>query len=210
MNTDNSLYNLLRELRTFNRHRRELRDWQRNGCPIPSPPLVKQRMLRAVAKEHKLRVLVETGTYLGDTAFACRNHFQMIYTIELDPILYQRAERRLGRYRHIKTLHGDSATILPTIVGSLNEPTLFWLDAHYSGTGTARGEQETPIERELSTILENSSLHHFILIDDCRHFDGTHDYPTIDDISTLIARLRHGWRVNVANDIIHITPSTTE
>jgi len=45
---------------------RELRDWERNGRPVPPPRMFKQQVVREHAQNFGLRVLVETETYLGE------------------------------------------------------------------------------------------------------------------------------------------------
>jgi hypothetical protein len=43
---------------------------------------------------------------------------------------------------------------------------MFWLDRHYSGGFTAKGEKDCPIIEELDAISNGSHLKHSILIDD--------------------------------------------
>src|SRR3990167_3220711 len=63
---------------------------------------------------------------------------------------------------------------------------LFWLDAHYSGTGTARGRKDTPIARELKAILTHRVRNHIIIIDDARLFNGQNSYPKLTWLRKLI------------------------
>ena len=114
---------------------------------------------------------------------AQRNHFEKIYSIELSEKLFNRAKKRFKDYSHITILHGDSGIVLNKLIPEIDKPALFWLDGHYSGGITAKGEKECPVPEELKTILK-SSLPHIILIDDARLFNGTHDYPTIEQIKT--------------------------
>ena len=60
-------------------------------------------------------------------------------------------------------------------VGKLEEPTLFWLDGHYSGGVTARGSKETPILDEVDKILSTKESRHVLIVDDARCF-GTDPY----------------------------------
>ena len=50
---------------------RGLKERRRARTDHPDNP--KRELLRAVAKEHSLRVFVETGTYMGETAWALRH-----------------------------------------------------------------------------------------------------------------------------------------
>jgi len=56
---------------------------------------------------------------------------------------------------------------------------LFWLDGHYSGEGTACGDQVSPILQELDLIKAHPRRDHCILIDDSRLFTGVDGYPTL-------------------------------
>lgn len=57
---------------------------------------------------------------------------------------------------------------MPQIVAELGHPALFWLDGHYSGGGTAKGKQETPISLELRAVLDAPASVRVFLIDDVR------------------------------------------
>ncbi|WP_049815195.1 hypothetical protein [Rhodothermus marinus] len=177
--------------------------WIQLGCQSPPPHLVKLYTLRAYAKAFGLRVFIETGTYLGDTAEWMARMGMRVYTIELDETLFKDAQLRLQRYRNVTVMWGDSGEILPKLLSSeIREPALFWLDAHYSGGITARGTIESPIESEISAILHHNVKGHVILIDDARHFTGSGGYPHLDE---LLHRLRvafDGYSVEVSTDII--------
>src|SRR5207245_2478621 len=128
--------------------------------------------------------------------------FAMILSIELDDVLFEEAQRRFTRYPNVSILHGDSGHLLKEILPSLVKPTLFWLDGHYCGTATARSRLETPVLHEVTAILTHRVRDHVILIDDARCFDGTHDYPTIDELKREVLNLRPDWVFEVSNDII--------
>ena len=166
--------------------RRNYRRWIEAGSPIPAPPEAKQLIVRRTAQEHGCRVLVETGTYSGDMLVANLRQFSRLVSIELDDDLWKRATTLLGGVRNVTLLHGDSAELLPGVVAELDERALFWLDAHFSGGATARGNLDTPIEAELRTILAAPTYGHVVLIDDAREF-GQGDYPSLDVIKRLIA-----------------------
>lgn len=180
----------------------QVREWERHGCPRPVPPAVKRRAIFRYGRAANLSVLVETGTYQGDTVEAARRHFDKIYSIELNHSFWRRADERFARFPHIVVLHGDSSHLLPQILGTLDRSCLFWLDAHYSGADTARGNRDTPIELELRAILRHHVREHVILIDDAPDFTGDNDYPTVDELRTLVASERPDWVFEVRDDII--------
>lgn len=181
-------------------------DYVRRGRPVPPPHFVKQRCVLSNRKRFGLDVLIETGTHRGEMVWCVRSAFKEIYSIELDDELYQGARRLFAAFPHIFFLQGDSATVLGDLLEHIRQPCLFWLDAHYSGVGTARGVRETPILAELSHIFGHAINGHVILIDDARCFDGRSDYPSLSALKQYVLEHRPGWSFSVADDIIRITP----
>jgi hypothetical protein len=179
-----------------------LRQWERSGRAGPPPHFVKLGVLRSYARRFDLQVLVETGTYLGDTVAALRDDFRSIITIELDAGLAQAAARRFQGDGRIKVLEGDSGILLPRVLERLQSPALFWLDAHYSG-GVTAGSEANPILRELRCVMTSDLRGHVILIDDARLFDGTDGYPTLSHVRRLVSEYE-AWEMSVAEDIIRI------
>jgi len=86
----------------------------------------------------------------------------------------------------------------------VEKPCLFWLDGHYSGGNTAKGEKETPIMEELRQICAHPVKNHLILIDDAREFTGQNDYPTIESLRTFVGARLPGYGFDVKDDIIRI------
>jgi len=184
-------------------HEEQLAQWEKNGRPLPPPHIVKQMAIEEFRKRYQTNILVETGTYLGDMVEAQRTHFKKIYSIELSQKLFSRAKRRFKDHSHITILQGDSGVVLNKLIGEFTQPALFWLDGHYSGGITAKAEKECPVPEELETILK-SSLPHIILIDDARLFNGTQDYPTIEEIKNIIEKSGISYSLEVKDDIIRI------
>lgn len=181
-------------------------DWSRRGRPIPPPHFVKQRCVLTYRKRFGLDVLIETGTFRGEMVRAVRSAFKEIYSIELDDELYQDARHLFSVFPHIHVLRGDSAKVLGNLLGHIRRPCLFWLDAHYSGGGTALGKSETPIVDELSHILAHAVNNHVILIDDARLFDGQSNYPSLMALKQFVIEHRPNWSISVVDDVIRITP----
>ncbi|MEK6285225.1 MAG: hypothetical protein AABO57_05750 [Acidobacteriota bacterium] len=202
------LYDLLRKFRMWNEARRppesEASDtW---GLGPSSTEEVKQSTVREYGERFNVAAFIETGTYEGEMVDAVKTSFSRIYSVELDSALFERAESRFTLYEHITILRGDSGDILPQLLRDLRVPSLFWLDAHYSHGITARGELETPIMRELESILHHDVSGHVILIDDVRCFTGEHDYPTVEEVQQFVFSTRPELKFSVADDIIRIHP----
>jgi len=188
----------------FLQQRKTYEDWARDGIPTPPPPVVKQHIVRSYAERFSLTTLVETGTYLGEMVLATNDLFDRIYSVEIDETLARRARKKFSRPGHVTILQGDSGIVLGKILEKVDVPCLFWLDSHYSGGLTSKGETETPILTEVRHIFDHSVREHVILIDDARNFTGEHDYPDMDEFREFVQSERPGWVFKVEHDIIRI------
>jgi len=177
---------------------------------IPMSYDKKRNEILKYAKAFETKIFIETGTYYGETAETLQKEFKKLFTVELDRKLYEESSAKLKKYSNVTTLHGDSGTVLREIMKQINEPTIFWLDAHYSGGPTAKGKTETPIIEELRIISEHSTKKHVVLIDDARCFNGEHDYPTLTELATKVKSFMGNIFFDVQDDIIRITPSETQ
>ena len=93
---------------------------------------------------------------------------------------------------HIHIYKGYSTDMLKDIdVG----PSLFWLDAHFSGGNTALGKTPCPLLEELDIILATGEKH-YLLIDDARCFGALGGFPTLEEIEAKIGPFK------IENDII--------
>lgn len=197
-------YDLVQNARKRSHNRKLLREWEEQGKPDPPPHLIKQRTIKSYAHEFHLVTLVETGTYLGEMVEATSRLFQRIFSIELDPTLYAQAKQKFSKLKHVTILQGDSGEVLPGILADIHQPCLFWLDGHYSGGNTAKGEKETPILSEIDIICRHRINRHVILVDDARCFDGSGDYPTLADLEQFVRERRPDAVFEVKDDIIRI------
>jgi hypothetical protein len=178
--------------------------WKVRGKPTPSPHIFKQATVKRYAQEYAISLFIETGTFLGDMVDSVKHAFSNIYTIELGQELYQRARDRFSSYNHIKVYLGDSSIMLGSILDTIQEPCLFWLDAHYSEGITAKGSVDSPILIELENIFQHPyAKKHVILIDDARLFTGEHDYPEIYQIHELAQEAGFDT-FEVTDDIIRV------
>jgi hypothetical protein len=196
---DSSMYDWINRIR----NRQQWWLWRR-GLSQHIPHYVKRDMLRHYAKMYRLRSLVETGTYFGEMVDALKGEFEQIQSIELDDYLFERARRRFANYSHIRILHGNSGSMLPLALASVDQPTLFWLDAHYSGGITARGDQLSPILNELDHIFRHPIRGHVIVVDDARLFGTDSAYPTVEQLQGFIERQSPPRKLEVMDDAIRI------
>lgn len=140
-----------------------------------------------------LKWFVETGTYYGNTAEATALVFDRVLTVECCNWDFMSETReRLGHYPHVTMYDSESVTFLMHILPLLSQPTLFYLDAHWSGQEDQKPRTECPLLAELDTI---SSLdgQHCIVIDDLPLFQVRREppfdpdvWPSIDDITAVL------------------------
>jgi hypothetical protein len=162
--------------------------------------------------KHGIRRAVETGTWRGEGALVLARHFDRVETIELSLRLALRAKLRFALRRGITVLHGDSAKLL----APATEPTLYWLDGHWSGPGTAGADAECPLLDELRSTSPGHRADCY-LIDDARLFlnppPPPHDadqWPSFDEIRTTVRGLRPNHDVTVVGDVIVVEPQGTQ
>lgn len=172
----------------------------------PAPHRHKRNIVKKLAAENHIDILVETGTYHGRMIKAVKNSFSRIYSIELDESLAKEAKERFRQEKHIKIIQGDSGNELEKVLKNINnQPIMFWLDAHYSGGVTAKGEYgETPIWKELEVIFSSWNQDSIILIDDAREFTGINGYPSIGEIKEFVQNKNMGLALKTYDDFIQI------
>lgn len=172
------------------------------GSPIPPHHDVKLFWLAHFQRRYRLRALVETGTYLGQTVQALSHRFENLYSVELDQDLFESAQAHFAHRPNVHLTRGDSGAVLPDILACTTGRCLFWLDGHYSGPGTARGTVDSPICAELQAIATHSRNDHVILIDDARLFLGCNGYPTMQALTDMLLTINPEYRIRVLDDIV--------
>lgn len=179
--------------------------WLRSGCSGVASHPVKLMVVGSYLKKYSIDNFVETGTYFGDTVGYIAKSGVRCTSIELSKELYQAACVRFKACENIRLVQGDSGQRLPELLNELKKPALFWLDGHYSSGITACAKTHTPISTELQAILSHPIKQHVILIDDARCFDGTNDYPHLDDLLRVI-REDGSYSSEVSADIVRLIP----
>lgn len=147
----------------------------------PMPLGAKQAALKRVFTPGA--VVIETGTYHGDSSRFFAGAGYPVHTIEVSETLAARVFpglRRIGVTCH----RGDSARILPELLSTLKDEGVeelnLWLDGHWSGGVTSTSPtHETPIIAELVAIEQ--LCRHFrrlvVAVDDMRCFGNDAAYP---------------------------------
>jgi hypothetical protein len=116
---------------------------------------------------------VETGSYRGFTLDYMKDRFRTLHSIELSRTWYDFCVARFAQFPHVHLYHGDSVELLPRILQGIDEPVIVFLDAHYSGGGTAKttASCDTPLLQELA-YLKTRTADDIIIVDDTSFFGG--------------------------------------
>lgn len=181
-------------------------DGQYKGQGNPAPSILKRKTVAAYAKEYQCNILVETGTYLGEMVEYQAKNFRRIFSIEIADIFYDFSSKRLRKYENISIIKGDSSVELGKVCEKISpdDRVLFWLDGHYSGGQTGKGEKECPIYEELTNIFNIRADKDVILIDDARCFNGQGDYPALPELSAFIKKRRPNANIEIKDDMIRV------
>ncbi len=102
----------------------------------------------------------------------------------------------------MRIILGDSGIELKRLLPQLRGPTVFWLDAHYSGGSTA-GDGYVPILEEIDAVSTACQYPHAILIDDMKDFIGADGYPTQEQLQLRLDKL--GYVTDMFNNMLHAT-----
>ncbi len=163
------------------------RNWDAGLVAQPSDR-AKHLFLERLARERGHQIFIESGTFLGDTAMHMAAHCESVLTVELDPDFYARAERRFARMPWVTVVRGDSIEKIPELVRAAAHPPLVWLDGHYSGGGTACGEEAEPAVRILRA-LESVAAGTTIVVDDLRMFGRGRGAPELAELVNAAAAI---------------------
>lgn len=164
----------------------------------------KRQLILDVLSSCNLQTVIETGTFLGDTTHYLASRGYHVTSVELDSRLAALARARFDGVGNVQVIEGDSGKLMPGLIVKLEQPALFYLDGHYSGGDTGKGEQETPIVKEIEAILAGAPIGSFVIIDDARCFGLMPDYPPRDEFLTMLQKRGVGYAI-VKDDSIRFS-----
>lgn len=166
-------------------------------------------------KKYPNPIFVETGSSMGDgIAMAIRCGFNKIFSTEINPDKYKHCQERFSSEINSGTVNlilGDSVNTFPLILEKINQPTTFWLDAHWDDG--PKGELLCPLVNEINLIHAHPISCHTLLIDDRRCFStGSTWGKTITESEVMSAISQSEVKYNIAyedgiipKDIIAVT-----
>lgn len=197
---------LSRELRERAAYAGDLLRLMRFGMQNPTP-YTKFRILDNLRRRTGARVMVETGTFEGVTTARAARTFERVFTVELDPTLAQRAKEKLARLPNVTVMQGDAMQRLPEILARDDvRDALVFLDAHYSGGETAKGDLAEPAVEELDVLHKHKDKVRAIVVDDFRCFGVNEGFPTKGEVVRQAESLFGSeFDLVVANDQLVLT-----
>jgi hypothetical protein len=153
--------------------------WARGAAWEPAPPAKRAHLLRVFA-ERGHDTLIESGTFRGGTVAAFAPHARRIVSVELDRALYEFCADRFAGDDHIDIRHGDATELVPQAVAEVGRPALVFLDGHFSGPGTALGDELEPAATILDRLGAVAPPGTTVIVDDLRLFGVASDYPPLE------------------------------
>ncbi|GMU19738.1 MAG: hypothetical protein AMXMBFR12_09300 [Candidatus Babeliales bacterium] len=203
---DERYYNILPEIKDSNA------DITFISSRDPENMSLEESFLAMIAQATQAEIIVETGTYLGDSTIKMARKFKQVHTIELGAELFEKAQKRFVKKKNIRSYQGDSAKLLPDIIKPLkNSKTVFFLDAHFSMADTAQGDENTPILTELEIIRKAKLSNATIIIDDLRMFYKSPaiakdtfmaEYPTVHDLVEKLLSINSSYKIAIVYDVL--------
>ena len=181
--------------------------WRLQGRPAPDNHVYKKRRIKRLAREHRCDTFVETGTFYGQMVNFARGVFSKVISVEIYPPFHRENAAQFAHDPDVHILLGDSGRNLPEAISMASGRILFWLDGHYSGSGTGIGEKVSPIIEELRLIAKAGRKDHCVVIDDRRLFIGSDGYPTLDETIAELKAINPDYAIEVDGDGIVAVPS---
>jgi hypothetical protein len=174
--------------------------WVYQDFNLPAPQRVKTRVLQRNAFIEGN--WIETGTYLGDTTRFLAKTFPNLIVTSLEPdfTLFSFNKSRLSKFHNIKLVNSTSENSLSDLVSNETGTLNFWLDGHFSGDITFKGQIYSPILEELNIIERNiSRLKVCVFIDDIRDFTGDEQtgYPSKNKLVDWANRNNCEWHIEM-------------
>jgi hypothetical protein len=156
-------------------------------------PSLNKDFLNSLQEDYtKYSCFIETGTYNGETTFGLEPYFNKLYTIEFSEKYYNNTKNKYYGDK-INFILGDSSIVFQTLLPTINDKCIFFLDGHWSSGDTGKSEKDCPLVEEITHINNLFQNEAIIIVDDFRLF-GLHlneDWSNINKEDLLeILKLR--------------------
>ncbi len=152
---------------------------------LPGPVVARLR------REFRINYFFETGTSKGDATELAAIMFDKVFTCDVDADAIHAASTRLADYPNVQIKYMPSPDFIRLVKRQLDQPIMYWLDAHWCGAAT-KPPKECPLLEELAEI-GGLNGHSVLLIDDVNYMTSPppapHDpkqWPTIAQVHKAI------------------------
>ncbi len=147
---------------------------------------------------------------MGSTTKWLASFSPRVISLEPETVLYHDAQRRLAPLRNVTLINASSESGLASAINQAESTRVnFWLDGHFSGGPTFRGDRDSPIGKELQIISAALSsvqlIDVVVFIDDVRLFVARHredpevesrpGYPSLDELVHWSRANRLSWTI---------------
>lgn len=169
--------------------------------PFVPHSLTKLHNLKFCRDITKADTVVEIGSFKGVTARRLSYLFEKVITVEIDTTLHEISKIRCATRDNVQLILGDGKEVLADLAPDVRNAVLF-LDGHFSGGQTGRGDEVEPVLEELDVISLHIGNFCAILIDDFRLFGVEEGWPRK---SAVLAKLEEVlpnpvWTHYILND----------
>lgn len=136
---------------------------------VPIMGINKPFLNKLQADYTEYKCFVETGTYVGETIFTLEPYFDRLHTIEFSEKYHNNTKSKYNGNK-INFILGDSSIEFKSLLPTLNEKCIFFLDGHWSGGDTGHSAKDCPLVEEMTLINDLFTDEAIIIIDDVRLF----------------------------------------
>lgn len=169
--------------------------WIKNKYSVPLPSQIKLHTLLRYSLSNS--DWIETGTYLAETAvfLAKQKNFNHIYSIEPSIDFFTFVNSQFSHIEKLHFLKGTSEQLFETALLKTSNRLNLWLDGHYSGDVTFKGDVISPIVHELKTLSFYLSRFEAVtlFVDDFRLFGTSEGYPDKNYLVTWANENGFSW-----------------
>jgi len=133
-------------------------------------PSLNKDFLKSLQEDYtKYNCFIETGTYNGETTFALEPYFNKLYTIEFSEKYYNNTKNKYYGNK-INFVLGDSSVVFQSLLPTISDNCIFFLDGHWSSGDTGKSEKDCPLVEEITHINNLFQNEAIIIVDDFRLF----------------------------------------
>ena len=133
-------------------------------------PCINKDFLTTLQDDYtKYPCFIESGTHNGATIFSIEPHFDKLITIEYSEKYYNRTKNKYTGNK-INFILGDSSIVFETLLPTISDKCIFFLDGHWSGFDTGHSNKDCPLYEEITHINNLFTNDAIIIIDDFRLF----------------------------------------